>query len=81
MNCITRVLCFDFQFGSCVYLCCPIVIVSLLNCVIYCVGGHANMEAWNEMLIGKWTIELGNDEGKNLLQLLFDVDVGPKVAR
>jgi hypothetical protein len=39
------------------------------------------MEAWNEMLLGKWTIELGNDEGKNLLQLLFDVDVGAKIAR
>jgi hypothetical protein len=38
------------------------------------------MEAWNEMLLGKWTIELGNDEGKDLLQLLFGVDVGPKVA-
>ncbi len=59
----------------------PIVILSLLDCVIYCVGGCANMEAWNEMLLGKWTIELGNDEGKDLLQLLFDVDVDPKVAR
>jgi len=39
------------------------------------------MEAWNEMLFGKWTIELGNDESKDLLQLLFDVDVGPKVTR
>jgi hypothetical protein len=34
VNCITRVLYFDFQFGSCVYLCCPIVILSLLDCVI-----------------------------------------------
>ncbi len=33
------------------------------------------------LLLGKWTIELGNNEGKDLLQLLFDVDVGPKVAR
>jgi hypothetical protein len=39
------------------------------------------MEAWNEMLLGKWTIESGNDESKDLLQLLFDVVVGPKVAR
>ncbi len=51
-----------------------------LDYVIYCVGGCASMEAWNEMLLGKWTIELGNDEGKDLLQLLFGVDVGPKVA-
>ncbi len=81
VNYITRVSCFDFQFGSCAYLCCPIVILSLLDFVIYCVGGCVNMEAWNEMLLGKWTIESGNDESKDLLQLLFDVVVGPKVAR
>jgi hypothetical protein len=77
MNCIVEVLCFDF----CVYLCCPIVIFSLLDCVTYYVCGCTNMEAWNEMLLGKCITKLGNNESEDFLQLLFDVDVDPKVAR